>query len=163
MAVDMFLKLDSVDGESTDSTHADEIDLLSWTFSAAQAGTAGTGPGTGSGKVSIQDIAITKRVDRSSPILFYMCATGSHLKEATLTVRKAGGTEPVEYLVCKMEHVLVTGYSTNGSQGQEELVEQVSLSFKKVGFVYTPQLDDGTGGPTIEKGWNVGENVEWTP
>ena len=152
MAVDMFLKLATITGESTDSKHAEEIDLLSWSFAAHQTGTSNTGGGSGAGRVSIQDLTITKKVDKSSPILFALCCSGQHLESGALTVRKAGG-DALEYLIVKMEHVLITGFQTTGSDGQDQLVEQVTLSFKRVGLVYTPQLDDGTGGPEVAGGW----------
>ncbi len=162
MAVDMFLKLDTIDGESTDSVHSGEIDLLSWSFAAHQTGTSNTGGGSGAGRVSIQDLSITKKVDKSSPTLFGLCCSGAHVPKGVLTVRKAGG-EAVEYMVVKMEHVLITGVQTTGSDGQDQIVEQVSLNFKRVGIVYTPQKDDGTGGPTVSGGWDIGGNLAWEP
>jgi type VI secretion system secreted protein Hcp len=162
MAVDMFLKLATIDGESTDSVHSGEIDLLSWSFAAHQTGTSNTGGGSGAGRVSIQDLTVTKKVDKASPTLFGLCCSGAHLESGTITVRKAGG-EAIEYLVVKMEHVLITGFQTTGSDGQDQIVEQVTLNFKRVGLVYTPQLDDGTGGPEVGKGWDIGGNLAWEP
>lgn len=162
MAVDMFLKLATVNGESTDSKHAEEIDLLSWSFAAHQTGTSNTGGGSGAGRVSIQDLTLTKKVDKASPILFALCCSGQHLESGALTVRKAGG-DALEYLIVKMEHVLITGVQTTGSDGQDQIVEQVTLNFKRVAFVYTPQKDDGSGGPTVSGGWDVGANMAWEP
>jgi len=162
MAVDMFLKLATVDGESTDSSHKGEIDLLSWSFAANQTGTSNTGGGAGAGRVSIQDLTLTKKVDKSSPTLFALCCSGAHLDTGELTVRKAGG-ESLEYLVVKMEKVLISGFQTTGSDGQDQLVEQVTLNFKRVGVIYTPQQDDGTGGATISGGWDIGGNLAWEP
>jgi type VI secretion system secreted protein Hcp len=162
MAVDMFLKLATVDGESTDSVHAGEIDILSWSFAAHQTGTSNTGGGSGAGRVSIQDLTITKKVDKSSPMLFLLCCSGKMIESAFITVRKAGG-DALEYLIVSMEDILVTGFQTTGSDGQDQLVEQVTLNFKRAGLIYAPQLDDGTGGPGIDKGWDVSTNKEWTP
>lgn len=162
MAVDMFLKIATVDGESTDSVHEGEIDLLSWSFAAHQTGTSNTGGGSGAGRVSMQDLTVTKKVDKSSPMLFLLCCAGTHLDNAFITVRKAGG-EAVEYLIVSMEKVLITGYQTTGSDGQDQLVEQVTLNFKRAGLIYTPQKDDGTGGAIVDKGWDVGANLEWAP
>jgi len=162
MAIDMFLKLATVDGESTDSVHSGEIDLLSWSFAAHQTGTSNTGGGAGAGRVAIQDLTLTKKVDKSSPTLFALCCSGAHLDDGTLTVRKAGG-EALEYLIIKMEHILITGCQTTGSDGQDQLVEQVSLNFKRVGLKYTPQKDDGTGGPEVAGGWDIGGNLAWEP
>ncbi len=70
MAVDMFLKLDGVTGESADSKHKNEIDILSWSWGASQSGTTHMGSGGGGGKVSVQDLHLTKYLDKSSPTLF---------------------------------------------------------------------------------------------
>ena len=103
MAVDMFLKIDGVPGESEDDTHKDEIDVLAWSWGVSQSGTLHAGKGGGGGKASVQDISVTKYVDSSTPILMKYCASGEHIKNATLVVRKAGGTGgPIEYVVIKM-------------------------------------------------------------
>jgi type VI protein secretion system component Hcp len=36
MAVDLFLKIDGIQGESTDASHADEIDIFSYTWGESQ-------------------------------------------------------------------------------------------------------------------------------
>jgi hypothetical protein len=80
---------------------------------------------------------------KPSPTLYGLCRSGAHLESGTLTVRKAGG-DAFEDRVVKMEHVLITGLQTTGSDGQDQIVEQVTLDFKRVGLVYTPQLDPDT-------------------
>lgn len=160
MAVDMFLKLESVDGESTDAQHKDEIDLLTWSIDARQSGTSHSGGGSGAGRVTISELSITKNADKSSPTLFLLCCNGKHIPSGTLTVRKAGG-EALEYEVIQLEDILITGFNTSGG-GAEKLVESVSLSCKRVGIVYTPQAEDGTGGAAVGHGWDVGANEEWS-
>jgi type VI secretion system secreted protein Hcp len=161
MAIDMYLKLDKVDGESIDAGHAKEIDLLSANFGASQTGTSHAGGGAGIGKVSIQDMTLTKKVDRASPLLFSLCCKGQHIETATLTVRKAGGKAPLEYMKINLEKVFITGFLQTGSDGQEELTEQITLNFKKVKLEYTPQKDDGSGDAKVIKGWDIGANKEW--
>lgn len=160
MAIDMFLKLESVEGESEDSVHAGEIDVLSWTFGANQSTTSHSGGGAGAGSVGFTDIVLTKKPDRSSPTLYFLCCQGKHLPTGTVTVRKAGG-EALEYMKVQLEEVFITGFRTSGSDGSDQMLEEVSLSAKRVGVVYTPQLADGTGGATIGRGWDIGANVEW--
>ena len=77
MAVDMFLKLDGVTGESKDKVHSKEIDVLVWSWGMTNDGSAQIGGGAGSGKVNVQDIAITKFVDSSSPQLMLACCKGN--------------------------------------------------------------------------------------
>jgi len=130
MAVDMFLKLNGVAGESKDKVHTKEIDLLSWSWGMSNSGTAHVGGGAGSGKVNVQDVTIAKYVDSSSPKLMLACCNGTHYASALLTVRKAGGT-PVEYIKVTMETVMVTGISTGGSMSEDRLTENVILNFAK--------------------------------
>ena len=158
MAVDMFLKIDTVDGESRDSKHSKEIDVLAWSWGMSNSGSAHVGGGAGAGKVNVQDLSVTKYVDSSSPKLMKACADGSHFDEATLTVRKAGGN-PVEYIKVKMTEVFVTSVSTGGSGGEDRLTENVSLNFAKVNVDYTPQDAKGAAGTAIPFGWNIAENA----
>jgi type VI secretion system secreted protein Hcp len=160
MAVDMFLKLDDVKGESTVSKHEGEIDVLAWGWGMSQAGTLHAGTGGGSGKVSVNDISITKYVDKASPRLIISCCNGSHFNEGVLTVRKAGGKEPVEYLKITMKPVLITNVSTGGSGGEDRITEHVTLNFAEFNVVYTPQAGEGTGEGTVEAGWKIAQGAE---
>ena len=75
MAVDMFLKLESVDGESVDDKHKGEIDIESFSWGESQLGTSGTGGGAAAGKVSMQDFHFVARFSRASVKLFLGCAS----------------------------------------------------------------------------------------
>ena len=139
-AVDYFLKIDGVDGESTDAKCREciHIESFSWgTTNPSATGAHGAGGGGGAGKVSVHDISITKMNDKSSPDLMQAAASGQHIKEAKLTCRKAGGDQQ-EYLTYTLENVLVSSYSTSGqgsSSGRP--MESLSLNFTKVTFQWT--------------------------
>ena len=158
MAVDMFIKLDDVKGESRDSKHKDEIDVLAWSCGASNAGTTHTGGGGGAGKVNVQDLSFTKWVDKASPNLIMSSCNGKHYKQAMLTVRKAG-ENPLEYLKVSMKEVLVSSVSTGGSGGEDRLTENITLNFSWFKVEYTPQKADGTGEAAVEMAWNIAENT----
>jgi type VI secretion system secreted protein Hcp len=159
MAVDILIKIEGVDGESVIQDHEDEIDVLAWSWGMSQSGSMHVGGGAGSGKVNIQDVSLTKYVDKASPSLMRACCNGEHLTEATLTIRKAG-KDALDYLKIKMSPVLVTSLDTGGSGGEDRLTENVTLNFAKVEVGYTPQKPDGTGDAEISLIWNVEKNVE---
>jgi type VI secretion system secreted protein Hcp len=140
MAVDVFLKLADIKGESKDAKHADEIDVLSWSWGLSQPGTAVGGGGVGAGKVNFNDFSFTHKLDKASPLLMKACATGDHVKDATLVTRKAGKGQQ-EYLIVKMSDVLVT--SVQPSSAGEFPTESVSINFSKVDFEYKPQKQNG--------------------
>ena len=158
MSVDMFIKIGDIEGESTDSSHGKEIDVLAWSWGMSQSGTTHMGGGGGAGKVSVQDISITKYVDASSTVLIKACCQGVHHPEAKLTVRKAG-TDPLEYIKLTMKEVIVTSVSTGGSGGEDRLTENVTLNFAEFKLEYTPQKPDGTGDAAKEYAFNIAENI----
>ena len=159
MAVDMFIKLTKIDGESKDHKHGKEIDVLAWSWGMSQSGTMHTGGGGGAGKVNVQDLSITKWVDRSSPTLMQYLSQGDHIDEAVLVVRKAGGTDPLEYMTITMNNCLVTSCSTGGSGGEDKLTENVTLNFAKVHYEYKEQAVDGGEAASVEYKWNIESNV----
>ncbi len=157
MAIDTFLKIDGIDGESQDSKHKGEIEVLSWSFGASQSGTMGTGGGGGAGKVNFQDFHITLQCSKASPKLFLTCAGGDHIKTAVLVNRKAGKDQH-EYYTYKFSDLLVSSFQTGGHSDGGNPVEQVSFNFTKVEVEYKEQKPDGTLGGAIKSGWNVKEN-----
>lgn len=159
MAVDFLLKIDGVAGESQIKGHEKEIDVLAWSWGMTQTGTMHTGGGGGAGKVDVHDISLTKYVDKATPTLMKMCCNGKHIKQALLTVRKAG-EHPLDYLKIKMSDVLVSSINDGGSGGDERLTENVTFDFAKYELGYTPQKADGTGDAEITIKWNIGKNVE---
>jgi type VI secretion system secreted protein Hcp len=158
MAVDMFLKLNGVPGESKDKIHTNEVDVLSWTWGMSNSGSAHVGGGAGSGKVSLQDVTLSKYVESSSPKLMLACCNGTHYPSALLTVRKAGGAAAVEYIKVKMEEILIAGVGTGGSYNDDRLTENVMLNFAKVSVDYTPQDDKGAAGTAIPFAWDIAAN-----
>jgi type VI secretion system secreted protein Hcp len=160
MSVDMFLKFGSIDGDSKVAGHEDEIEVLGWSWGAHQSGTMHRGRGGGAGKVSVQDMTINKWVDQATPNLWKLCCNGKHEDEAVLTIRKAGGDSPVEYLKITLEEVLIADLQTGSAQGDEDVTETLTLNFAKFKLEYTPQEADGTGGATVETGWDIRANEE---
>jgi type VI secretion system secreted protein Hcp len=159
MAVDMFIKIDSVKGEAQDDAHKDEIDVLAWSWGMSQSGTMHAGGGGGGGKVNVQDLSFTKYIDKSTSVLMEYCSNGKQYQEAKLTVRKAGGDTPLEYLIITMTDVIVTSVSTGGSGGEDRLTENVTLNFAAVKVDYQPQKPDGSkDGGQIKYGWDIAAN-----
>ncbi len=158
MAIDFFLKIDGIDGESQDAKHKGEIDVMSWSWGESQSGTAATGGGMGAGKVNMNDFNFIMSVNKSSPKLMLACASGQHIKSAILTCRKAGKDQQ-EYMKYTMTDLLVSSYQTGGSAGSSEVpMDQVSLNFSKLETSYQAQKPDGTLDGAIKAGWDLKQN-----
>lgn len=141
MAVDVFLKIGDVKGESKDSKHEGEIDVLSWSWGISNAADARSGQGKGAGKANFSDLSFMHALDKASPVLMKACAMGDHFAEATLISRKVG-KGPQDYLIVKMKEVFVTSIQPSGSS--EHPMESVSITFAHVDLEYKPQKGDGS-------------------
>jgi type VI secretion system secreted protein Hcp len=154
MATDFFLKIDGIEGESKDSKHANEIDILSFSWGATNSGTHAFGGGGGAGKVTMQDFHFTMNINKATPKLMLACASGEHIKKAVLTVRKQG-KEQQEFLKVTFSDFLVSSYQTSGSEGALIPMESVSFNYAKVEFEYKEQKPDGTLGGAVKAGWDA--------
>jgi type VI secretion system secreted protein Hcp len=156
MAVpDIYLKIDGVEGEAQDKDHTGEIEILSFSWGVTNQGSGGFGAGSGSSRANLSDLHVTKHVDKSSPTLFLDCCTGKSRDTATLTVRKAGGDAPVDYLKYNLTEVFTSSVQTGGSDGGGVATETVSFNFSKLEVVYTPQQADGAPDADITKSYNA--------
>jgi type VI secretion system secreted protein Hcp len=157
MAVDMFIKVGTIAGESVDKTHAGKTDVLAWSWGMSQSGTTHQGGGAGAGKVNVQDISFTKYVDKSTTVLMQACCKGTHFDDAVLIVRKAGD-KPLEYLKITMKEVIVTSISTGGSGGEDRLTENVTLNFGEFKIEYQEQDPKGGVKSKPDFAWDIAGN-----
>ena len=141
MAVDVFLKIATVKGESKDSKHPEEIDVLSWSWGVSNTGSGALGGGHGAGKANFSDLSFMHALDKASPVLMKACAMGDHFADATLVSRKAGKGQQ-DYLIIKLKEVFVTSVQPSGSS--EHPMESVSLTFGHVDLEYKAQKADGS-------------------
>ena len=140
MAVDFFLKLDGINGESTDSNHSQEITVLSWSWGATQTtSVAGTG-GSGAGKATIADLHVVKYVDAASVPLYKTLLSGKHVTTGVLTANKAGG-DGRPFLKVTLSEMFVTSIQSGGAT--EVPVETVSFSYNTIKIEYSKQSEQG--------------------
>jgi type VI secretion system secreted protein Hcp len=158
VATDYFLKLDGIEGESTDAKHKGWLDVDSWSWGENVPVQPATGSGAGVGKVHFQDFRFTSRVSKASPKLFLACASGQHLKEAQLVGVKASAKATQEFLTWTFSDVLVTSYETGGAEGDDVPFDHVSLHFSKATIAYKAQKADGSLDTAVTAGWDAKTN-----
>ena len=155
MAVDYFLKIKGIEGESKDSKHTNEIDVLSFSWGETQTGTHAGGGGGGAGKVSMQDFHFVMKTNKASPKLLLACANGEHIPEAIMVCRKAGKDQQ-DFMKLKFYDLLVSSYQTGGSSTGDEIpMDQISLNYAKIEYEYRQQQPDGTLGGPIKAGYDL--------
>ena len=160
MAIDYFLKIDGISGESVDAKHKGEIDVEAWSWGETHPASPGAGGGGGAGKVQMQDLNFSAKFSTASPDLILACASGKHFKSAVLTARKAG-KEQLEFLTFSLSDVLVSAYQTGGVEGDVVPGDSVSLNFAKIQVEYKAQKPDGSLGASIKAGWDVKQNKQF--
>jgi type VI secretion system secreted protein Hcp len=156
MAFDAFLKFKGIEGESQDSKHKGEIEIASFNWGVSQQGVSGgRGGGMGSGKAAFTDFSVVKAVDKASPALFKACATGQHVPEVIVTLRRAGGDQ-LDYLTYKFTDVMVTGYQAMGAPAGGGLPdENLSFNFSKVQIDYKMQNEKGQAAGSVSVAYDL--------
>ena len=146
-----------INGEAHDDKHKNEIEVLAWSW--GMQGKASLGGGGASGKATIRELRITKRVDKASTALMAAVRTNEAIKEAVLTVRKIG-KNPLEYFKIKIEdgRVMSIDIEAGDEAASPVLMEKVTFSFNKISIEYTPQGPDGhaLGSTSFEDQWDAG-------
>jgi type VI secretion system secreted protein Hcp len=158
VASDIFAKLGDIKGESLDDKHKGEIEVLSWSWGLSNAGQMAHGGGGGEGKANFSDLSFMHRIDKASPSLLRACATGQHLKQATITRRKSGKGQQ-EFLTIKMSDVIISSVQESDSSGGDQ-IEAVTLAFAKVDVEYKPQKADGSLAAGIHFKYDIKGNKE---
>jgi type VI secretion system secreted protein Hcp len=159
MAYDMFIDIEGIPGESTDAKLKDKINVFGFTWGVAQQGSFSHGNTSAVGKADIRSLRFLKRTDASSHLLFINCVTGAHIKQATLIVRKQGGS-PLEFLKIQMNDIVVESFEFTGKPSIENThpEEEVGLAFSSVKILYAKQKDERSLDAYKEVGWSLKEN-----
>ncbi len=183
MAIDAYLQIDGIKGESTDSEHKDWIDLLSYSPSIEAGPPASTSAAATAAPVAHQEISITKKVDAASPKLYEALHNGTHIPKVTIELMRAAGGAPVKYMTVEMDQVVISGVSATKPQDKIELphpaapiqsqapakplqpgpesfpTETVSFNYGTIKWTYTQQnRADGSAGGNVAGGWDLTAN-----
>ena len=156
-AVDYWLEIEGVDTESEDAELPDAIQLDSWQWGEKNRGGWSTNGGGGQGKVEMSDFRFAMWVNKASPKLFVMCATGEHIPSAKLICRKAGGGQQV-FLEVEFRNLVISSFETIGSEAHLHPRNAISFNFEEIEFNYQEQGADGTVGATTTAGYDLKRN-----
>jgi len=156
MAVDSFLKVDGIPGESADAKHKGEIDVLAFSWGVSSAKGAASGGGGGSGKAVFDDLLVVAHTSKASPLLWLACASRQHVKSAVLTCRRPGKA-PVEFLKVTLSDVMISSYELDGSD-EEPPLDQIGLTYAKIVTEYVPVDATGKAQPAVKAGWDMKAN-----
>lgn len=163
MALDAHLDLQKGDiiGESKNKGYEKCIQLLSWSWGVSNSGSSVTGGGVGGAKASFQDFHFTQQMSKASPKIVLFCATGQHMAEALLTLRKSGKTDAQQvFLTIKFTDLLISSYQTGGTDDSGLPIEQISLNYSTYEMEYFEQNEKGVVATAGKGGYDLKKNIK---
>jgi len=142
---DIFLMLEStrtglVRGEVSDPTHDGEMAVENWSWGMSSGSAMGDGKAA---RTALSELRITRWVDAASTGLMSVMRSNELVKRAVLTVRKAGGTAPIDYFVLTIERGRITSYEISTSGDPDTLLESLTIAFEKIEIQYSKQSTKG--------------------
>ena len=149
MALDAHLNLleggaGKIEGEGKNEGFLKQVQLISWSWGASNAGSSVSGGGLGGGKASFQDFHFTMQMSKASPIIVLFCATGQVIDKATLTLRKAGKSDLQQtFLTIEFKELMISSYATGGTDESGLPIEQISLNYASFVINYHEQDKQG--------------------
>lgn len=162
---DIFIKIATIEGESTQVGHKNEIGVYSYSHGIVSCVPTNTGGGGGNGacKVTVTPLALLIKFDKSNIALKNAILMGTHLPFADMVFLKTGGdAKPYAYYKMHMEDVTVTSLQESGSEGSSGPSLSMEVSFTKVAWQYTQQSTDGGAGTKSTVGWDISSNKPWS-
>jgi len=154
MAVDYFLKLEGIQGESVDTKHKNEIQIMSWSWGASNASSVAATGGSGAGKVNLSDLTLLASFDKSTPKFFKSVCKGDHIPSGTLTATKGGADKP--YLKVDFKELFVTGLQMSASSEIPSV--SISFSYNEIKIDYSQQDEKGILTSTGAVTYNMKQN-----
>lgn len=158
MAFDTFIRIDGIEGESTDSQHKGWIEAFNYKLAVKQriSNTASSAGGAAAERADFEPFNFTIPMDKASPKLALACAAGAHIDEIRVEVCRAGG-DRVTYMTYRLCNCIIKRISTIG--GGRFPVESVSIDFGRIHWRYTQQKRSGGGAlGQVAAGWSREKN-----
>lgn len=160
MAIDVYLQIEGIKGESGDAGHQGWIECqsVSWSLHQPKSATASTGGGHTAERAELSEVSIHKLADLASPILAQHCAMGKTIPKAKIEFMRADGNgSPVKYYEVELENIIVA-HVAQGVAGGDVMTESIGLKFSRVKWKYCQQkIAGGAGGHTVG-GWDCASN-----
>ena len=160
MAIDVYLQIDGIKGESMDDKHKDWIECVDVHFGVEQprSPVVSTSGGHTSARADFDDVVVAKLTDLSTPLLLQHCAMGKTIPKAKFEFFRADGNgERVKYFEMALENVLI-GSVKPGLTASAGMQEHMQLKFARMTWKYTQQkISGGSGGSTVG-GWDLSSN-----
>ena len=146
-SADVFLHVQTrragkIKGEATQTGHADDIQVVGWQWGLTSNSALGSTQATS--RRSYSALTVHKQIDAATTALMSALATNDEVKEAKLTMRRAGGVQE-DFFIVKLEKARITSVQHTG-EADGSTRETVTIAFTKVEVEFRPQKATGGRG-----------------
>ncbi|MDE1764027.1 MAG: type VI secretion system tube protein Hcp [Thaumarchaeota archaeon] len=141
----IFMKIADINGETTLTGYAGDIELDSFQFGIEHAVDLSASSGATAGKTTFSPIQITKIMDKTSPAIFGKSTTGQVIPQVDIYFAKTTSKGLQTYAHYLLKNVIISSYSV--SSGGDAPTESISLNFQSVQFEFSIANPDGTLSP----------------
>ena len=160
MAIDVYLQLEGIKGESADSQHQGwmECEMADWMLTQPKSATSSSSGGHTAERCEHSTVALRKVSCLATPILLQYCSMGKTIPSAKIEFFRADGAGTrVKYFEVEMSDVLISQVAPQVQEG-EVMSEHLSLQYAKVKWKYVQQkIGGGSAGLTVG-GWDLSLN-----
>lgn len=138
-----FIHFDGFEGESQDKDHKGWSDILSFNQPIQRPGTGG-GSARRRGSAILEDIIVTKEMDKVSPKIAEAALQGKVIPEVEihLTASTNGATQTTYYKY-RLTNVMVTSYEIGGSESDGVSMDEFAMNYEEIEVTYTEYDDEG--------------------
>ena len=160
MAIDVYLQIDGIKGESSDGAHKDWIECLcvEWAVLQPKSATASSSGGHTAERCEHTGITVTKLADLATPLLLQNCSSGKTIPKAKFEFMRADGQgERIKYFEIELVNVLISLVAPSVNAG-DILSETVGLKYSQVKWKYVQQKIGGGSGGNTSGGWDLSTN-----
>jgi len=116
--------------------------------------------GAGAGKITFNPFSITRKIDRSSPVLFDMACSGTAFKQVSLALRKSAGGMTSGVIFLRFDFKLAAVKTISWSHDDESPKETTTFEYGGMLIRYCQQNANGSLNTAIPGGWNRVKNVQ---
>lgn len=160
MAIDVYVNLKDIKGESTDKEHEGWLEAINWSFGMEQpaSATASNAGGGTAERVQYDTFNFTQLINLASPKIYEFCSQGKHIPEVVIQMYRASGEKRVKYMEVKLKTVVISSVRA-GHNDVGFPTEAVSMSFGAISWTYEQQKRDGTNAGKSTGSWSLVQNV----
>jgi len=131
-AINLFLQITGIDGESTDDNHRDWLEVFSFSMGMSQPWDGSVGIG----QIIMEDIVFVKQLDKATPKLMEKCAKGEVIPSVILEVSDVGN-DKLTFYKYELKNVIVSSFYSKGDITEIRQTETFTLHFEWFKVTYS--------------------------